>query len=177
MTSTPCVCLRFEKGDVGGRAHSVEIEGQTIELGASLIWDGNAYVKELAGAVGLDLIPPGVRADGLFAVYDGRELVFAESRWWILNFIQMVWRYGLRWGRMGEAGGATHEPSSWGTMWVALCSCARTHAHTCRPVLPPQHMQLHTKPCRVYPPPPPTPFCHALPVQLLCIPAEASSHV
>ena len=48
--------------------------------GASIIWQRNYLVRDLAAAGGLALEPL-PQGDGLLAVYDGRELVFAESPW------------------------------------------------------------------------------------------------
>lgn len=75
---------------MGGRANSAEVDGQTVELGASIVHAENALVSRLATEVGLEKeVPP----SGHFAVYDGRTLVFRESNWWILNVLQLLWRY------------------------------------------------------------------------------------
>lgn len=34
------------------------------------------------------------------AIFDGKELIYEESDWYIVNFIRMVWRYGLNFIRM-----------------------------------------------------------------------------
>lgn len=46
-------------------------------------------------AAGLEAEVPAV--DGLLALYDGRQLVFAESPWRILTLIRMLLRYWLSW--------------------------------------------------------------------------------
>ena len=83
---------RFEEHAVGGRAYSLEVEGQTVELGASIIHAENALVSRLAAEVGLEKEAP---PSGRFALYDGRTLIFRESSWWILNVLQLFWRYGF----------------------------------------------------------------------------------
>lgn len=34
------------------------------------------------------------------AIFDGKELTFEESDWFIVNFIRMLWRYGFYFIRM-----------------------------------------------------------------------------
>lgn len=34
------------------------------------------------------------------AIFDGKELTFEESDWSIINFVRMLWRYGLSFLRM-----------------------------------------------------------------------------
>lgn len=34
------------------------------------------------------------------AIFDGKELTFEESDWFIVNFIRMLWRYGFNFIRM-----------------------------------------------------------------------------
>lgn len=34
------------------------------------------------------------------AIFDGKELVFEESDWYIVNFFRMLWRYGFGFLRM-----------------------------------------------------------------------------
>lgn len=34
------------------------------------------------------------------AIFDGKELTFEESDWFIINFLRMLWRYGLNSFRM-----------------------------------------------------------------------------
>jgi hypothetical protein len=63
--------------------------------GGSIIWHKNYLMKDLAAAAGLEVEEP--PADGLLALYDGRQLVFAESQWRILTLIRMLLRYWLSW--------------------------------------------------------------------------------
>lgn len=34
------------------------------------------------------------------AIFDGKELTFEESDWFIVNFFRMLWRYGFNFLRM-----------------------------------------------------------------------------
>lgn len=34
------------------------------------------------------------------AIFDGKELVFEESDWFIINFFRMLWRFGFNLLRM-----------------------------------------------------------------------------
>lgn len=34
------------------------------------------------------------------AIFDGKELTFEQSDWFIINFFRMLWRYGLSFLRM-----------------------------------------------------------------------------
>lgn len=61
-------------------------------------------LRELADAGGLALEP--LPQGGLLALYDGRELVFAESRWRLLTLVRLLWRYWLSWWMVW------HEPAA-----------------------------------------------------------------
>lgn len=34
------------------------------------------------------------------AIFDGKELTFEESDWFIVNFLRMLWKYGFNFIRM-----------------------------------------------------------------------------
>lgn len=34
------------------------------------------------------------------AIFDGKELTFEQSDWFIINFFRIIWRYGLSFLRM-----------------------------------------------------------------------------
>lgn len=74
----------------------VEIDGQVIELGASIAYAENLYVAEMAEAAGLPVGPPSKASpDGLTALFDGERFVFKESRWKLLTLIRMLWHYAF----------------------------------------------------------------------------------
>lgn len=100
----------FERDRLGGRARELQYGGLTLELGASIIWEKNFLMRDLAAAAGLEREQPGAgEGAGLFAVYDGRELVFAESPWRILTLIRLLWRYWLSWFTFRRAPARTFD--------------------------------------------------------------------
>lgn len=88
---------RFEQNSMlGGRAHSIEIEGHTVELGASIVYQGNHYIAQLVDAVNLPRIQPGSSEDGgLLGIFDGQIIKFQTYNWKILNLLSMIWHYGF----------------------------------------------------------------------------------
>lgn len=45
-------------------------------------------------------IPPRKDVPSKMAIFDGKELTFEESNWFIVNFLRMLWRYGFNFLRM-----------------------------------------------------------------------------
>ncbi|XP_061656113.1 prenylcysteine oxidase 1 [Phyllopteryx taeniolatus] len=82
----------FEPADVGGRLATVEMANQEYETGGVVIHPLNLHMKYFVDKLGIS-----VRQDVLSkkAVFDGSELTFEESDWFIVNFLRMLWRYGL----------------------------------------------------------------------------------
>jgi prenylcysteine oxidase/farnesylcysteine lyase len=37
---------------------------------------------------------------GKMAIFNGKELIFEESNWFIVNFLRLLWRYGFNFLRM-----------------------------------------------------------------------------
>ncbi|KAJ1091575.1 hypothetical protein NDU88_004694 [Pleurodeles waltl] len=87
----------FEKGDVGGRLATVEIEGNEYEAGGAVIHPLNLHMKKFVEELGLSARPP---TSSLVGIYNGKEFVFEESSWFIINLIKMVWYHGLNFPRM-----------------------------------------------------------------------------
>ncbi|KAJ7305293.1 hypothetical protein JRQ81_011210 [Phrynocephalus forsythii] len=87
----------FEKGDVGGRLATLNVEGKHYEAGGAIIHPLNLHMKHFAKVLGLSVSPI---QDGLMGFYNGDELVFEESGWYIWNFIKLLWHYGLNALRM-----------------------------------------------------------------------------
>lgn len=87
----------FEKGDVGGRLATVEIEGKEYEAGGAVIHPLNLHMKKFVEELGLSARPP---TSSRVGIYNGEEFVFEESSWFIVNLIKMVWYYGLNFLRM-----------------------------------------------------------------------------
>lgn len=79
---------------IGGRLHTVEIAGKKFESGGSIIHPKNKYMGDFVEKLGLKKLKSS-EADSLLGIYDGEEFLFYGSRWRILNFIKLIWRYGL----------------------------------------------------------------------------------
>nr|XP_016854706.1 PREDICTED: prenylcysteine oxidase 1 [Anolis carolinensis] len=91
----------FERGQVGGRLATIDLEGKGYEAGGSVIHPLNLHMKHFVQELGLS-VPKG--RDGLMGIYNGEEFVFEESSWTLWNYVKMFWNYGLNALRM--------------TMWV-----------------------------------------------------------
>ncbi|XP_017566706.1 prenylcysteine oxidase [Pygocentrus nattereri] len=87
----------FEAGPVGGRLATENIRGHDYEIGGSIIHPLNLHMKHFVDRLGLS-----TRAEvpSKVAIFDGKELTFEESDWFIVNFLRMLWRYGLNSIRM-----------------------------------------------------------------------------
>ncbi|XP_053125094.1 prenylcysteine oxidase 1 [Hemicordylus capensis] len=87
----------FEKGDVGGRLATINMEGKDYEAGGSIIHPLNLHMKHFAKDLGLSALHG---HGGLLAIYNGDEFVFEESSWFVWNFLKLLWYYGLNALRM-----------------------------------------------------------------------------
>ncbi|XP_069020287.1 prenylcysteine oxidase 1 isoform X2 [Embiotoca jacksoni] len=87
----------FEPGSVGGRLGTVKIGDFEYETGGSVIHSLNLHMKHFIEKLG---IPPRKDVPSKMAIFDGKELVFEESNWFIVNFLRMLWRYGFNFLRM-----------------------------------------------------------------------------
>uniref|UniRef100_A0A3P8SK77 Prenylcysteine oxidase 1 n=1 Tax=Amphiprion percula TaxID=161767 RepID=A0A3P8SK77_AMPPE len=87
----------FEPGDVGGRLATVKIGDYEYETGGSVIHPLNLHMKHFIEKLG---IPPRKDIPSKMVIFDGKELVFEESNWFIVNFLRMLWRYGFNFLRM-----------------------------------------------------------------------------
>ena len=74
--------------------------------GASIIWEKNWLIRELAAAAGLERAKT---SDGLIAVYDGRELIFRQSSWRLLTLLRLIFRYWFSWLNFQSAPAAMWE--------------------------------------------------------------------
>ncbi|XP_012878036.1 PREDICTED: prenylcysteine oxidase 1 [Dipodomys ordii] len=87
----------FEREVVGGRLATLSVQGHDYEAGGSVIHPLNLHMKRFVKDLGLSTIPA---SGGLMGVYNGENLVFEESSWFIINMIKLVWRYGFQSLRM-----------------------------------------------------------------------------
>ncbi|XP_067388457.1 prenylcysteine oxidase 1 [Emydura macquarii macquarii] len=82
----------FEKGTVGGRLATINVEGKDYEAGGSIIHPLNLHMKHFVKELGLS-VPE--NHGGLMGIYNGDEFVFEESSWYIINILKLLWHYGL----------------------------------------------------------------------------------
>ncbi|XP_062817063.1 prenylcysteine oxidase 1-like [Anolis carolinensis] len=82
----------FERGQVGGRLATIDLEGKGYEAGGTVIHPLNLHMKHFVKELGLSVVQG---HGGLLGIYNGEELVFEESGWTIWNFLKLLWRYGL----------------------------------------------------------------------------------
>ncbi|XP_071769641.1 prenylcysteine oxidase 1 [Centroberyx gerrardi] len=87
----------FEPGTVGGRLATVKIGDYEFETGGSVIHPLNLHMKHFIDKLGISQ-----RKDvpSKMAIFDGKELTFEESDWFIVNILRLLWRYGLNFLRM-----------------------------------------------------------------------------
>lgn len=93
----------FEKNNyVGGRVDHVEIEGELVELGASIFVDANHILRDSAETFNLTVITKeedrGLEDDKLLGMWNGNEVLF-ELEWpdrvWKKLIIQIARRFGV----------------------------------------------------------------------------------
>lgn len=87
----------FEPGSVGGRLATVKIGDHEYETGGSVIHPLNLHMKHFIEKLG---IPTRTDVPSKMAIFDGKELTFEESDWFIVNIFRMLWRYGFSFLRM-----------------------------------------------------------------------------
>ncbi|XP_033978669.1 prenylcysteine oxidase 1 [Trematomus bernacchii] len=87
----------FEPDTVGGRLATVKFGDQDYETGGAVIHPLNLHMKHFIEKLG---IPPRKDVPSKAAIFDGKELTFEESDWYIVNVLRMLWRYGFNFLRM-----------------------------------------------------------------------------
>ncbi|KAF3702102.1 Prenylcysteine oxidase [Channa argus] len=87
----------FEPGIVGGRLATVKIADHEYEMGGTVIHPLNLHMKHFVERLGL---LPKKDVPSKMAIFDGKELTFEESDWFIINFFRMLWRYGFSFLRL-----------------------------------------------------------------------------
>ncbi|XP_063304725.1 prenylcysteine oxidase 1-like [Pelobates fuscus] len=87
----------FEKGEVGGRLATVDMEGAQYEAGGAVIHPLNLHMKTFVKELGLHVRSP---TSSIVGIYNGDDFVFQESNWFLINIIKMLWYYGLNFIRM-----------------------------------------------------------------------------
>lgn len=87
----------FESGAVGGRLETVKMGDYEYEVGGSIIHPLNLHMKHFVDKLG---ISPKKDVPSKMAIFNGKELTFEESDWFIINFLRFLWRYGFNFLRM-----------------------------------------------------------------------------
>ncbi|XP_060918160.1 prenylcysteine oxidase 1 [Labrus mixtus] len=87
----------FEPESVGGRLATVKMGDHEYETGGAVIHPLNLHMKHFIEKLG---IPPRKDVHSKMAIFDGKELTFEESDWFIINFLRLLWRYGFNFLRM-----------------------------------------------------------------------------
>ncbi|KAI5099527.1 prenylcysteine oxidase 1 precursor [Silurus meridionalis] len=82
----------YESGTVGGRLATEAIDGRDYETGGSIIHPLNLHMKQFVDKLGLS-----IRAEvpSKMGIFNGKELTFEESDWFIVNFLRMMWNHGF----------------------------------------------------------------------------------
>ncbi|XP_058864578.1 prenylcysteine oxidase 1-like [Acipenser ruthenus] len=87
----------LEPGTVGGRLGTAQIGGDEYETGGSVLHPLNLHMKHFVEQLGLSqrrTVPSHM------AIFNGEQIVFEESDWFIINFLRLLWHYGLNFLRM-----------------------------------------------------------------------------
>ncbi|KAM9841484.1 prenylcysteine oxidase 1 isoform 1-T2 [Aulostomus maculatus] len=87
----------YEPGSVGGRLATIKIKDYDYETGGAVIHPLNLHMKHFIDKLG---ISPRKDVPSKMAIFDGKELMFEESDWFIVNFLRLLWRYGFSFLRM-----------------------------------------------------------------------------
>nr|CAD7586280.1 unnamed protein product [Timema genevievae] len=82
----------YESNRIGGRLAMIEVNNQKYEAGGSILHPRNKYMEDFVKLFGLK---KRINDNFRYGMYDGEEFVFTESQWEIMNYIKLVWRYGL----------------------------------------------------------------------------------
>ncbi|XP_056288191.1 prenylcysteine oxidase 1 [Pseudoliparis swirei] len=82
----------FEPGAVGGRLATVKIGDYEYETGGAVIHPLNLHMKHFMEKLG---IPQRKEVPSKMAIFDGKELTFEESDWFIVNLLRILWQFGF----------------------------------------------------------------------------------
>ncbi|RMB91028.1 hypothetical protein DUI87_32626 [Hirundo rustica rustica] len=82
----------LEKAALGGRLHTLDVEGAAYEAGGAVIHPLNLHMKHFVKELGLSVASS---QGSLAGVYNGEEFVFEESSWSLINLLKLLWYYGL----------------------------------------------------------------------------------
>ncbi|CCG83985.1 protein of unknown function [Taphrina deformans PYCC 5710] len=87
----------YERNDyIGGRCTTIEVLGETIELGASIFVDVNSNLVTAAKQFNLSYTSDDKDGTDSLGVWNGEDFVYRDmggSKYW--NLAKLVWKYGL----------------------------------------------------------------------------------
>jgi len=83
----------YERGRVGGRLASALVAGKRYETGGCVVHPENRYMSTFVRELGL---AKNEGCPGNFGLFDGREVVLADSSWKAVFLTRVLWRYGVR---------------------------------------------------------------------------------
>ncbi|GAB6028447.1 Prenylcysteine oxidase-like [Chamberlinius hualienensis] len=84
----------YESKKIGGRLATTVLNNNGYEIGGSVIHPQNKYMSDFLQLTGLK--KKGADGDrGVMGLYNGKEFVFSESHWRVVNVVKMLWRYGM----------------------------------------------------------------------------------
>jgi len=83
----------FEKGEVGGRLATVEVNGRRYESGGAIIHEANRYMIEYLELCGLKKRK--TPADERFTLHKSGEIVYQEWGYSLVDKARMAWKYGV----------------------------------------------------------------------------------
>ena len=81
-----------QSGRAGGRAATLDVDGQPVEAGASIFVKQNRYMGAMADDVGVDKLFLEPKNTG---VWDGSSFLFRESGFKVVDAAKAFWRYGM----------------------------------------------------------------------------------
>jgi len=83
----------FEKGELGGRLATVEVDGRKYESGGAIIHVANRYMIDFLDICGLKKRK--TPADESFTLHKNGKIVFQEWGYSWVDKLRMAWKYGL----------------------------------------------------------------------------------
>ncbi|XP_071555111.1 prenylcysteine oxidase 1 [Temnothorax nylanderi] len=83
----------YEAKTIGGRLATVEIDGDEVEAGGTIIHPKNMCMQKFVKLLGLEKKSPSKEKMG---IWNGDEFVFIESDWSMISMWKLFYRYGYQ---------------------------------------------------------------------------------
>ena len=78
---------------VGGRAHTLEVDGRQYEAGGSVFHVSNQYMMSLSDHFGLQKRS---EPEAKLGIYDGTEFTYIDTGWPLVKYFKLMYRYGMK---------------------------------------------------------------------------------